>query len=438
MKRAFLLLLCCAFLLVGCAQAPVSDEQEADEGQNINDSSDQTSQDGTTSETNPTDDETNDVPPIVDSGEPHAHTYKETVISPTCDKDGFTSYSCECGDQYTSDTIIAKGHSYNDWVEKVAPTETSVGKEERKCKNCEETETRNIPKLIAGHTHSYTSFVSKEATCQSEGIKTFSCSCGAEYKETIGAKPHNYKTKVVKPTCTERGYTTHTCSCGAFYVSDYTYFAPHSYSEKVTEATCAQDGYIIYTCSCGYLYTKRIAATGKHTWGSWETVTAAQVGKAGQEKRTCSTCKKTETREIPALQEDLTQKWFVAQYNLAKQQYIYSLEQSKSSKQDEITELKADIDYELDKYTDKRIEILSKYPPSATRDVMLTNAQQNYAAAVKPYKDKVSRLESEIATIDAEIENPNVDKILTIVTQNCNISSQKTYEYYNKYSSSIT
>lgn len=239
----------------------------------------------------------------------------------------------------------------------------------------------------------------------------------------------------------------------------------HSYNAKVTAAaTCGKDGVKTFTCACGSSYTEKIAATGQHSWksatcttpktcincnttdgsaaghawSSWTTVAPAEVGKAGQEKRTCSSCNQSETQTIPALQEDTTKKWFVAQYNLAKQQYINSLEQSKTSKQDEITDQKAKIDYELDKYTDKRIEILNKYPPSATRDTMLTNAQQNYAAAIKPYKDKISRLESEIATIDAEIANPNVDGILTIVTRNCNISSSQTYEYYYKYSDSLS
>lgn len=251
--------------------------------------------------------------------------------------------------------------------------------------------TTKPPATEATHTHSYNSKVTTAATCGKDGVKTFVCSCGSSYTEKIAATgQHSWKSA----TCT----TPKTC------------------------ANCnATDG----------------SAAG-HTWSSWSTVTPAEVGKAGQEKRTCSSCNQAETKEIPALQEDLDKPWFIAQYNLAKQQYINSLEKSKTSKQDDITDLQADIDYELDKYTDKRIEILNKYPPSATRDTMLTNAQQNYAAAIKPYKDKISRLESEIATIDAEIANPNVDSILNIVARNCGISSKEAYQYYNKYSSSLS
>ena len=173
------------------------------------------------------------------NGEQHTHTYTVAKYSPSCETDGFTKYSCSCGDQYTEDTIPAKGHSYNDWEQKVAPTETSVGKEERKCKNCDKTESRELPKLIPGHTHRYTSSVTKEATCQTEGVKTFSCSCGAKYVETIAVKSHTYnKTGVVQPTCTTQGYTTYSCSCGNSYAANYT-SPSHTYADYV----CTVCGY---------------------------------------------------------------------------------------------------------------------------------------------------------------------------------------------------
>ncbi len=39
------------------------------------------------------------------------------------------------------------------------------------------------------------------------------------------------------------------------------------------------------------------ATTCQHTWGDWRTETEALVGKAGTEKRTCSTCAASETQE---------------------------------------------------------------------------------------------------------------------------------------------
>ena len=82
--------------------------------------------------------------------------------------------------------------------------------------------------------------------------------------------------------------------------------------------------------------------------------------------------------------------------------------------------------------------IKERYPNSATRDVMLQNAKDNYNSSAQIYTEKIDVLENDITAIEAEISNPNVDNILTIVTQNCNISSKETYEYYYKYADSLS
>lgn len=42
------------------------------------------------------------------------------------------------------------------------------------------------------HTHSYTSAVTTAATCTTAGVRTYTCSCGNSYTETIAATGHNY------------------------------------------------------------------------------------------------------------------------------------------------------------------------------------------------------------------------------------------------------
>ncbi|MBQ6889771.1 MAG: hypothetical protein IJN53_01950, partial [Oscillospiraceae bacterium] len=102
------------------------------------------------------------------------------------------------------------------------------------------------------HTHSYTSKVTTAATCTSAGVKTFTCSCGASYTESIPATGHNY----VNGTCSV---------CGATTGSTHT----HSYTSKVTTAaTCATAGVRTYTCSCGDSYTEAIPATGNHSYSN--------------------------------------------------------------------------------------------------------------------------------------------------------------------------
>ena len=195
-------------------------------------------------------------PTVVSNGEKHYHTYKKAVTPPTCEADGFTTYACDCGAKYTDNTVFSTGHEYGEWKEIKVATETSVGKEERTCKNCKKKETREMPKLIKGHTHNYSASITKAATCTSEGVKTFACSCGASYTETIGKTAHNYTATVVNPTCTSPGYTKHTCSCGKTYYDNNVKATSHKYVDNVVTPTCTSAGYTTHTCSvCNYSYT---------------------------------------------------------------------------------------------------------------------------------------------------------------------------------------
>ncbi|MBQ4151192.1 MAG: hypothetical protein IJC81_05255, partial [Clostridia bacterium] len=40
----------------------------------------------------------------------HTHDYKATVTAPTCTTAGYTTYKCECGDEYTADEVPALNH----------------------------------------------------------------------------------------------------------------------------------------------------------------------------------------------------------------------------------------------------------------------------------------------------------------------------------------
>ena len=73
------------------------------------------------------------------------------------------------------------------------------------------------------HEHSYTSKVTKAATCTTDGVRTFTCSCGDTYTEVIKATGHKFVETVVAPTATAQGYTEHKCSvCGFSYKDTYT------------------------------------------------------------------------------------------------------------------------------------------------------------------------------------------------------------------------
>ena len=42
----------------------------------------------------------------------HVHTYESTVTAPTCTEQGYTTYTCTCGDSYVDTYVDALGHNY--------------------------------------------------------------------------------------------------------------------------------------------------------------------------------------------------------------------------------------------------------------------------------------------------------------------------------------
>ena len=63
----------------------------------------------------------------------------------------------------------------------------------------------------ASHTHSYTSAVTKEATCNEEGITTFVCACGDSYTSAIPRTAHNYIEKIIKADFESDGMNKKVC-----------------------------------------------------------------------------------------------------------------------------------------------------------------------------------------------------------------------------------
>lgn len=111
----------------------------------------------------------------------HVHSYKATVVAPSCTSKGYTEHRCSCGDSYKDSYTDALGHSFTE--QSVAATCTSDGYTRRTCSRCGATETTNTT-------------------------------------PTLG---HDYRDTVVAPTTSSEGYTEHKCSrCGDTYRDNYT------------------------------------------------------------------------------------------------------------------------------------------------------------------------------------------------------------------------
>lgn len=205
---------------------------------------------------------------------PHVHEYRaETEREPSCILAGLRKYTCTCGSFYT-EQISAPGHIATDWTVAEEATATKLGREQRTCTECGVLlDSRPIPVVPASpspssgnnssgnnasgssgtaasaaptgtpqstnapasspsasptatpHVHEYTSYVIKEANCKEVGVRSFVCSCGSSYAESIplDATRHNYKPTIIAPTITSNGYTLYWCTrCNDTYMDNYT------------------------------------------------------------------------------------------------------------------------------------------------------------------------------------------------------------------------
>lgn len=184
----------------------------------------------------------------------NGHSYKSTVVAPTCTSKGYTVYTCsDCGDSYTANEVNALGHTE-----------------------------RTIP--------------GKAATCTATGLKDgtecSTCHTILLPQETIPVKGHSYSSSVTKPTCTSDGYTTYTCtSCSYTYTGNETSATGHTYSEKITSPTCTLEGYLTYTCtSCNYSYTSEPVSALGHSWADATT----------EAPKTCTVCGVTDGEKLPS------------------------------------------------------------------------------------------------------------------------------------------
>lgn len=82
----------------------------------------------------------------------HVHSYKETVVAPTCSEKGYTIHKCSCGDSYKDTYVDASGHSWSNWTTTKEATTSAEGEQTRTCGRCQETETQAIAKLPATET----------------------------------------------------------------------------------------------------------------------------------------------------------------------------------------------------------------------------------------------------------------------------------------------
>ena len=160
----------------------------------------------------------------------HSINAEEGVVTaPTCEGEGYTTYTCKACEQAVVGNIVAPtGHTPGKWAieNKVDATCTELGSydEVQYCDVCFAELVRN-PVVVPAFGHTAGEAVEEnrvEATCTADGsydVVVYCTVCNAELsRETIviPATGHSFgETVIVPPTGSTEGYSEHTCEvCG--------------------------------------------------------------------------------------------------------------------------------------------------------------------------------------------------------------------------------
>ena len=157
---------------------------------------------------------------VIPQAPDHTHNHHAVVTQPTCDENGYTTYTCECGDSYIDDEVAALGHTYGEWT------------------------------------------TDAEATCDTDGSRSRNCSvCGGEDTETIAATGHSYTSAALEGNCQSYPGTRYTCSaCGDTYDA----YDENLYTEWSETAPAGVDEKLIQT-KTQYRYADQIVITSAET-----------------------------------------------------------------------------------------------------------------------------------------------------------------------------
>ena len=217
----------------------------------------------------------------------------------------------ECGNQtegYPLQITVKKPHkhTYTSRITKQA-TCTTPGTMLYICTDNDDSYEKTIP--ATGHQHTELRNV-KQATCAHAGYTgdTYCKDCNTKLSsgKTIAKKAHTWDAGKItkKATCTVNGTKTYTCtSCKTTKTSNIAATGHTKELRNVKTATCAHAGYTgdTYCKKCNKkLATGKTIAQKAHTWNKGVVTTAATCTKQGVRTYTCTVCKGTRKAAIAA------------------------------------------------------------------------------------------------------------------------------------------
>lgn len=236
------------------------------------------------------------------------HSWELVSTTPaTCTIGEIQHYKCSvCGE--TKDVTLSNPlgeHSWDNGKVTKEATCTEDGEKTYTCTVCNTTKTEVIP--ATGHQHKEVRNA-KKATCTEDGYTgdTYCTDCNTKLESgtVVNKLGHTWDNGVITKEATgnEEGVKTYTCkTCGETKTEKIPVTSHHLDQGTITKkATCTENGEKTYHCTdadCDKTYVETIPATG-HKFDSWKTVKAQSIYSGAVQKRTCNACGKKETRIV--------------------------------------------------------------------------------------------------------------------------------------------
>ncbi len=254
----------------------------------------------------------------------HTHDFTKNVTVPTCKEQGFTTYTCECGESYIDNYVNALGH--REIIDnEVEPTCTKTGLTEGKhCSVCEEVIVEQ--EVVSAHGHDFTlesinqKYLLSNATCETKAVYYKSCSvCGTvsdetfEYGNALGHEFNLYEYNNDE-TCMLDGTETAICKrvgCNETHTRTVVGSKKHIFTNYIynNDATCLEDGTETAICKrvgCDETHTRQSSNTSLgHYWNNGEVIEPALCESVGEMRYICLVCEQTKNVELKAVGHSL-------------------------------------------------------------------------------------------------------------------------------------
>ena len=273
------------------------------------------------------------------------HSYTSNVTAPTCVAEGYTTYTCACGDTYTSNKVPATGHKEETVTGKDATCTEKGLTDGKKCSVCGVTTLAQEVIPAKGHTanennrcevcginlcgdnHTVVTDDAVAATCttagKTEGSHCSKCGEVLVAQDVVPAMGHRIENiPKINPTCTKEGHTAYQecVRVGCDYETPSAIIAPLGHNVVTDEAvapTCENTGLTegSHCSKCGEVLVAQetIPANG-HTANENNRCTICGINLCGENHTvvtddavaaTCTTAGKTEGKHCSVCNEVL-------------------------------------------------------------------------------------------------------------------------------------